>query len=92
MAQDEIKKMKMQLALVNKEDSVLQAVELMNIISDLSVAFSALENSFLTSRKEEMSTQYIAALDHLAEAFEAAVDALANRNELISNATSLSKK
>ena len=81
-----------QLELVKNKATGLKAMELMDIISDLSVKVAEHETSFLTALEEGISAQDFEELEHIATTFNTETETLANRNELIDKTISLGKK
>jgi hypothetical protein len=92
MTLDEFKEKIAQLELVKNEATGLKAMELMDIISDLSVKVAELETSFLIILEEGISTQDFEELESITNTFNTEAETLANRNELIVNTISIGKK
>jgi hypothetical protein len=92
MTLDEFKEKIAQLEFVKNKATGLKAMELMDVISDLTVKVAEHETSFLTALEEGVSAQYFEELESITNTFKTETEALANRNELIDNTILIGKK
>lgn len=92
MTLDEFNEKITQLELVKNKATGLRAMELMDIISDLTVKVAEYETSFLIILEEGLSAQDLEELENIANTFNTETETLANRNELIDNTISIGKK